>query len=209
VLVATSPGGEVYRRDEDRWVELGAFGYDILPPAVFSDRSLGIAGYAGYGYCRVALDGTVRWRSGFAEADLLVTVSSAQHSAVGSVNDGRSELYAPGGELLGRYEEPAIFSEHLDGGWVALSDGAVARLAVDGTVLWRHALHVKRGWGGLQAITDARGHVYVPCEDGVVALSAAGEPLFSTSLPGGTLAMALVAPQQLAVLCGNRLYVLG
>jgi hypothetical protein len=208
VLIATSPGGEVYRREEDRWVELGAFGYDILPPAVFADHSLGIAGYAGHGYCRVGLDGKVRWRSGFSEADLLVTVSAAQLSAVGSVNDARSEIYTPEGQRLGGYDQPAIFSEHLDGGWVALSDGAVARLTSDGTVLWQMPLNVKRGWGGVQAITDARGHVYVPSEDGVTALSAAGETLFSTALGGPALAMAMVAEGHLAVLCGNQVYVL-
>jgi hypothetical protein len=208
VLIATSPGGEVFRRDADRWVELGTFGYDILPPAVFSDGSLGLAGYAGHGYCRVELSGQVRWRSGFSEADLLVTVSSSQHSAVGSVNEARSELYTPEGRLLGRYAHPAVFSEHPDG-WVALSDGLVAQLALDGTAHWQQPLPVKRGWGGLQIITDPRGHLYVPGEDGVTALSPSGEPLFHVPLGGPVLAMGMVAPGQLAVLCGDQVSVVG
>ena len=67
-LVATAMDGGVYALEEDGWRDLGSFGYDILPPAVFDDDSLAISGYGGAGFCRVGLDAQVRWRTGFEEA---------------------------------------------------------------------------------------------------------------------------------------------
>ena len=209
VLISTSPQGEVHRLEGERWVCLGDFGYDILPPAAFADGSLAIAGYAGSGFCRVDLDGKRRWCAPSEEVDLLPVVASSQRSAVGALGDGCTRFFSPEGALLGRYEQAAVCSEHT-GGWVALSDGLLALLTPEGAVRWQRELPYKRGWGGLQGMVDGRGHIYAPCEGGLRCFTAEGELLFATELPGGQPhALCPLGPGKLALLFTDRVVAVG
>lgn len=209
VLISTSPQGEVHRLQGERWICLGDFGYDILPPAAFGDGSLAVAGYAGSGFCRVNLDGKRRWCAPFEEVDLLPVVATSQRSAVGALGDGCTRFFSPEGAPLGRYEQAAICSEHAEG-WVALSDGLLALLTPDGAVRWQRELPYKRGWGGLQGIVDGRGHIYAPCAGGLRCFTGEGALLFATELPGGQpLALCPLGPGQLALLFADRVVAVG
>jgi hypothetical protein len=95
--VVSSLHGTVYLLGDGRWVAIGDYGYDIVCPALYDDDSLAIAGYGGAGFCRVDLDGAIRWQSQLREVDLVPTVNRRQVAAVGSVNDGVSAFFAPDG----------------------------------------------------------------------------------------------------------------
>jgi outer membrane protein assembly factor BamB len=206
-VVLATVMGELLGLEDGSLVELGAFGEDILPTAVFSDDSLAVAGYAGAGFCRLRLDGSTVWRTGLDGADLLPMVTSKDLSAVGSMNDKRSEVYSPDGSLLFRYPRAAVFAEHLDGGFVALSDGVVAMLTPGGSVRWEAKVSLKRGWGSLQPIVDETGAVYVLEQGGVVCFDRDGRRIFTAKLGDGTpAALAIVESGRLAALIGDVLF---
>ncbi|MCY1060004.1 hypothetical protein [Nannocystis sp. SCPEA4] len=156
-------------------------GYDQVAPAVFADDSLGIADYAGDGYLRVALGGGRIWTANLRDADQVPTVARAQRSAVGSANDGCSIVVSKRGETIGVHPHAAVFAEYSDGGWIAQSDGGVARLDERGAQIWRVVIDVRhRGVDG--PIVDLRGAIYVHCEGSLVTLDQHGRRLWSLRL---------------------------
>lgn len=208
MLLLSTPTGSLYRHEWGRFIRLGSFGYDILPPAVFEDGTLAVSGYGGSGYCRVALDGSSLWRTGQREVDLLPAIAKDQRSAVGALNEGRSYLYDPDGQLLGIFPEAALLSEHPLG-WVARSEQAVSLLRPDGQIVWRKELRCERSWGGLQAIVDARGAVYAPCEEGLCCLDPEGHVRFVVGLQGAPDAVAPLREGHMLALSGGALSAIG
>jgi hypothetical protein len=159
--VVSSLLGTVYLLGNGRWVAIGDYGYDIVCPALYDDDSLAIAGYYGAGFCRVDLDGTIRWQSQLREADLVPTVNRRQVAAVGSVNYGVSAFFGPDGAQVGHYAQAAVFAAYGDG-WVALSERRLARLAADRTELWGQGVPMQRVRGSIvQPVVDAEGYMYV------------------------------------------------
>jgi hypothetical protein len=208
-LVISSPLGDVMWLDGAIWRSIGVFGYDILPPAVFADGTLAIAGYYHSGYCRADLSGRMIWETGFLEADLLPSVALNQCSAVGSVNDHASIVVSPDGEVLGRYERAAVFAEHIDGKWVALSEGRIALLGNTGNVIWQKDIPIKRTWGALQPIVDSQGNIYAPIEGGVVGFDPKGNERFRCRLSGGTPnSLSMIDKGKLAFVVDDQLAVI-
>ncbi len=208
-LLATCPTGELLRLEGEAWVAVGDYGYDLVPPALFADDTLAVAGYAGAGYCRVRLDGQRVWRTELKDADLLPVVSSRQDSAAGSVNDEVTHFYREDGARLGVYPRAAIVSEHPSG-WAALSDGELALLDPGGAPLWTRPLAFeRRGWGVQQAIVDGAGNLYAPTARGVVSFAADGRERFATELEGARgSALALVEEGAFALFAGDALLIL-
>jgi len=161
---------------------LGTFGYDVVPPAVYRDDSLAISGYAGRGFCKVTLAGEVVWTTELAEADLLPSINSSQHAAVGSRNDRCSALYGASGATLGIHPCAAVFAEYPDGGWIAVSDCAVARIDSSANKIWWAEIATTLRWGVLGPIVDPEGMIYVQDGESLVALDADGTAKFSVWL---------------------------
>ena len=208
-LLTGSPIGDLYRLDADGWRSLGAFGYDIVPPTLYEDGSLAVAGYAGKGLCRLAPDGQLRWQAAPRHADLPVTINGAQVAAVGSLNDDRSWFVDPDGHSLGEYGHAAVFAEYADGGWAALSSGRLARLTPDGQERWGQPLDVRLTWSTSQPIVDADGRHYVATVGGIVCYDSAGRLVFTTTLgPSQPYAVSIIAAGALACLVGSELVLL-
>ena len=208
-LLTGSPIGDVYRLDADGWRSLGAFGYDILPPTLYEDGSLAVAGYAGKGLCRLSPDGHLRWQAAPRHADLPVTVNRAQVAAVGSVNDHRSWFVDPDGRGLGECGHAALFAEYPDGGWAALSSGRLARLTPDGHERWGRPLAVRLTWSTSQPIVDAAGRIYAATVGGIVCYDSDGRLVFTTALgPSQPYGVSMIADGTVACLVGSELVLL-
>lgn len=209
-LIITSPIGEVSLASGQGSQNVGNFGYDIVPPALFDDGSLAISGYAGEGFCRVALDGELIWQSSLGDADLLPTVNQQQFSAVGSLNDGISAIFSPSGEKIGQYGQPAVFADYIDGQWIALSNESIARLSPAGEVIWQHPLETAIRWGALQPIVDQEGRIYTAAKDGIICFDAKGSICFTFPTNGEIASsLSMIAPSKLAFIVANQLIVLG
>jgi hypothetical protein len=202
--------GEVFILSGGRWLPIGerGYGFDILCPAVYDDGSLAIAGYAGTGFCRVALDGAIHWQSNLRDADGLPTVHPSQVAAVGSLNDGLSMFFAANGSVLGRYPYPATFAVYNDG-WVALSKHHVARLTADGQELWGRTISMQRPCASVvQPIVDVDGYIYIRHDAGMLCLDGDGQTLFELSLPTTNPdPLSLIAPGVLASVADNKLLI--
>jgi len=188
---------------------LGRFGYDVVPPAVYSDDSLAIAGYAGSGFCRVRLSGEKVWATELHEADLLPSINSSQHAAVGSRNDRCSALYAASGATLGIHPCAAVFAEYPDGGWIAVSDCAVARIDSSANKIWWAEIATSLRWGVLGPIVDPEGMIYVQDGESLVALDPNGTAKFSVWLGKSVGPVFPAGPGRFAVVADGVLRFIG
>lgn len=180
VLVLTGSDGEVVRFGQGGWVSLGAFGYDIVPPSVFPDNTLGISGYYGTGICRVSLDGRILWKGCLREADAQSCVARDGRLAASSLNEGKSCFYDHAGKRIGEYGRPAVFAAHDDCKWTAVSDDGVALLDAAGHPLWFVEADTERSFGALHPIVDSEGFSYVPTRTGLSCFDANGQLVFNT-----------------------------
>jgi outer membrane protein assembly factor BamB len=211
-LVST-PLGNIYVLREDQWVAIGdgEYGYDLVTPALYDDGSLAVAGYYGAGFCRVDLDGTMRWRSQFQEADLVPTVNRRQVAAVGSLNDAASALFAANGAQVGEYNHAAVFAAYGDEEWIAVSKTRLARLAADGSEIWGQGISMQRARGSIvQPIVDAEGYIFVRHDDGVRCCDAEGRSVFEVTLPSARPdPISIVASGLIACVAGDELLIGG
>lgn len=207
-LILSAITGEVYLFNEKRWHEIGPYGYDIVTPAVYPDNSLAIAGYAGQGFCRVSLDGTIQWRTSLHDADMLPTLNQEQIAAVGSLNEHSSAFFNSDGEQIGAYRHAAKFAVYPDGGWVALSKQHLARLTFDGKEHWVREVAPDDSLSWVeQPVVDKDGFIFVRLQDGFLCCDAYGRTVFEIPLsfpPQGL--MSIVAPGVLAYAQGNELF---
>lgn len=184
------------------------YGYDIVPVAVYADGTFAISGYAGKGFCRVASDGRLIWRSDLAAPDLVPTVSRAQHAAVGSLDEG-SAIFAADGRRLATYATAATFAEYeVDRGWVALGSDSLARLSSTGEVRWRHRLAADGNlrWGCYRPIVDAEGTIYVATDEGIAAFDGDGARRGALALGGRPGPLVPVRAGLMAALVGDTLF---
>ena len=204
-LISTSMFGDVSVRQSERWEEIGIFGYDILPPAVYDDDSLAISGYAWSGLCRVDLKGDIAWQREH-YTDLLPSLNSHQVVAAGSLDDEKSIFVGPGGEKVGEYGAPAVFAEHSDNTWIALSKDRIARVASDGTVIWGRLLEESNGanWSRTtQPIVDIVGRIYAAIGNAIACYDAQGSAVFTLrESHGRPRAVSLVGEKELAYIVG-------
>jgi hypothetical protein len=202
--------GELYILRDGLWATVGdrGYGFDILCPALYADGSLAVAGYYGTGFCRVELDGRIRWQTDLREADRLPTINRAQVAAVGSLNDKVSVFFAPDGSRLGRYPRAAVFTAYGDE-WIALSASRVARVTTLGEELWAREVSVHRLLAGvMQPVVDVDGYIYIRHDAGVLCCAPDGATVFELALPA-TLPdpVSIIAPGVLAVIHGDMLLV--
>lgn len=208
--IMTSPEGPVSVLRDWSWHDLGVFGYDVVGPAVYDDGSLAIAGYFGHGFCRVDTDGTILFRSGIRETDLLPCVNRAQTAAVGSLNKSRSWFFDPIGRELGSYPAPCLFAEYPGNQWVAAGSESLSRLTQEGEVVWRRELPIAGDWGLRQPLVDAEGHIYATLLAGVIGLDPDGKRLFQLQLGAARVGPpTIIAPGRLALLAEDELLLIG
>jgi outer membrane protein assembly factor BamB len=190
--------------------ELGCFGYDILPPAIYADNTLAIAGYYGTGFCRIGLDGQQVWTTEFAEADLLPTINSHSVAAVGSLNDETSAFFSSEGKFLGTYARASIFAEYSPEAWIARSHQYVAQLTVEGQECWGVPLHDDANWGHCQPIVDGQGRIYVLDDANLLCLTGEGNVVFTTKLQENSQGgLSCISPGKLAYVGGGMLKIIG
>lgn len=199
----------VFAWEDDGLRRLGRFGYDIVPPAIYADDSLAIAGYSGSGFCRVRLTGDRVWTTELHEADLLPTINAEQQAAVGSRNDRCSALYSASGDTLGIHPCAAVFAAYLDGGWIAVSDCAVARIDAAANKIWWAEIATSLRWGVLGPIVDPAGNIYVQDGESMIALDPAGTARFSVWLGKSAGPVFPVAPGRFAVVTEGVLRFIG
>lgn len=204
--IVSSPTGDVCILREGEWHEIGAFGYDVLPPAIYHDGSLAISGYYGDGFCRVQPSGKVVFRTRFKEADLLPCLNREQVAAVGALNVHESCFVDHAGKVLGSYPEACVFADYTSD-WVALERAScLSRITSAGKILWRRELPLVTDWGLRQPVVDATGRIYAAVVGGVAALDSEGNSLFV--LQDGTDRAgppAIIQPGQIAMVSGQRL----
>jgi hypothetical protein len=191
--VVTPSGGEVYLLEGNGWREMGVYGYDVLTPAIYPDNSLASAGYARQGFCWVAPDGTIIWRTALHEADLLPTLNRDEVAAIGSLNEKRSAFFRPDGQQLGEYPHAATFAVYPDGGWIALSKERLARLTLEGKELWSRAIeHADTYTWVEQPVVDKDGFIFVREQEGYQCLDAQGKVVFEVRLARPTEGLASI-----------------
>lgn len=165
---------------------LGAFGYDVVAPAITRDDVLIVAGYAKAGLCAVGMDGTRRWSSSLRAADLVPTLDDDDDVACGSLNEKASLIVSPRGEVLARLDRAARFASLPGGDWLARSDRRLARLGRDGTERWSVALASDGPrWSSELVVSLEDGRVHL--RDGVTIMALdleTGARLASLALPG-------------------------
>jgi outer membrane protein assembly factor BamB len=208
IPILTTIHGSVSRWNYTGLHEIGMFGYDIVPVAVFADNSLAIAGYSYKGFCRIHQNGTLIWQTTLKDADLLPTINQQQFSVVGSLNDRCSMIFTPDGTPIGTYPHPALFAEYHDGGWIALSEKAIARLSTSGSVQWQHTIAAPR-WSRSQPLVDSNGQVYVATEQHIVAFAGNGHKVFEIELDAEPGPLFPVRAGVLATIVGDELIFVG
>lgn len=206
-LLVTRPTGEVVRLLPSARLTLGTYGYDVLPPALYDDGSLGVAGYCGKGYCRVEASGAVRWRSDLRQADTLPALNGLGHAAVASVNDKASAFFSAEGRRLGTFPRVASFAAWDDDAWVALSRSHVSLVASDGTLRWERPFdgELNLRHGGLQPIVDRNGRVHAPTPGGLLILREDGAVEAWVPWAGAPEALAVAGEGRLAAVIAGAL----
>nr|WP_321466399.1 hypothetical protein [uncultured Desulfobulbus sp.] len=198
-ILHSSLNGEIWCIDAMSARDVGCFGYDVLPPAIYSDNSLAIAGYYGDGFYRVSLDGQIVWKTDFKEADMLPTINQEDFTAVGSKNENKSAFFSPQGTLLGTYDRASVFAEYSPDSWIARSNKWVTKVTVEGNECWKHPLSDETNWGHSQPIVDNLGRIYLIDDSKLLCLSGDGEIIFSTNVHGSSWGgLSCVAPGQMA-----------
>ena len=174
--------GQIWVDEGDTVRELGAFGYDVLPPAVLANGDLAIAGYAFSGPTLCNQDGKVKWRRPDLQySNSLVVVNRFGEIAYSDQNEKQTHVFDTFGNLVLRLPFAATLSEHIDG-WLAVRRGSLALIARDGRELWQTPLDVFPKFGLEQAVSDSTGQTYVSCPGGVVRLDRGGEPTLHLGL---------------------------
>jgi outer membrane protein assembly factor BamB len=199
--------GELFLLRNGRWTMLGdhTYGFDLPCPALYADGSLAVAGYYGTGFCSVNLDGSMRWRTDLAQADLLPVVNQDQVAAVGSFNDQVSMFFAADGTPLGRYAKAAVFAAH-GADWIALTRSSVVRVTTQGEELWSHEINTSPLLAGLQPVVDVDGYIFVRHDAGVLCCAGDGGRVFELALPTGPPSpVSIVAPGTLAIVHEDHL----
>jgi len=208
-LVLTHMTGEVEWLADGQRRKIGAFGYDVVPPAIYADDAMAIAGYASAGFVCVAADGTRRWSAGLKDADLLPAIDADGFAVVGSQNDQRSIVVAPDGRVVGAIDDAGTFAEGLAGDWFVRTRDTLSRVRRDGSRVWTalHEVSPDLLWGAQAPAADAAGRVYALTPDGLLARDArTGTESFRARLDGAPrAALALVAPGLAAILLEHRL----
>ncbi|NDY73087.1 PQQ-binding-like beta-propeller repeat protein [Desulfobacter hydrogenophilus] len=208
-ILYSSINGEIWCVDSMGVREVGCFGYDVLPPAIYPDNSLAIAGYYGDGFCRVSLDGQMVWKTEFKEADMLPTINQDNIAAVGSKNDKKSAFFSPNGTLLGTYARASVFAEYSPDSWIARSDKWVAKLTVDGSECWTHSLRDDTNLGHCQPIVDSEGRIYLLDDGKLLCLTGEGEIVFSTDVHGSSWGgLSCVSPGKMAYVGAGMLQII-
>lgn len=206
-LVLTQVMGPVEWFIDGQVRDMGIFGYDIVPVALFADDAMVISGYAGSRLVCVDPDGARRWRVDM-DADMLPAIDADGFVAAGSVNEQRSVIVAPDGSVAGAVDGAAAFAEGSNGDWFARFKTGLSRVRRDGSPVWTVPCEVLRGlrWGAQAPIADAAGRVYVLAPDALLALDAdTGAEIFRAPLGGAPrAALALVAPGLCAILLEDR-----
>lgn len=207
--ILTCCDGGVYAFKDGLHHEIGVFGYDIVTPAIYPDDTLAIAGYASTGFCRVSLDGRIRWKTAFFYADLLPTLNHRHIAAVGSLNDDTSAFYKPDGSQIGEYQHAAKFAVHPSGDWIALSKQRLARLTLQGDEIWSCALQAGESLSFVeQPLVDKDGYIYVRQKEGFLCIDEHGHKAFEvqlSSLPQGP--MSILAPGVVAYTLDGELVI--
>jgi hypothetical protein len=208
-LITTSDIGRVAVRRGESWEEVGWFGYDIVPPAVYDDGSLAISGYFGSGLCRVGLGGTIRWQHKL-DVDLTPSINSQQIVAAGSLNDSKSLFVTAYGDKVGEYGAAAVFAEHLDGTWIARSEYNVARVTSESDVVWTRTIDTPEHWSQMQPIADKVGRIYVAAAGSVICYDAEGSVVFTHQVDGGQpLALSPIGEHEMAYIVGDECVIIG
>ncbi|UJR83314.1 hypothetical protein [Sandaracinus amylolyticus] len=209
-LIVTCPTGEVIRIDADGARELGAFGYDVVAPAIDDEGAMYVAGYAGRGAVCLEPDGRVRWRGGARDADMLATVRATGESAFGVVNDGRTVFIARDGSQLGAYGAAGGCGELSGGDWALVAQDRVARVDARGVARWERALVLPSlHWGGLGPVIDRDDRLAVPTLEGVELLDARnGSVVAAVALGEPPIDLAMIAEGRVAVLLATRLVII-
>jgi hypothetical protein len=210
-LIVASPFGDVLVLEGRRLRSIGAFGYDVLPPAVYDDDTLAVSGYAGSGFVRVRLDGTYCFRTRMKDADLPASIDERGRAAVGSLNDGRSRFFSSAGRALGGTGAAAVFAAVPGGGWIAQSASALAALGPDGRPRWarRLAPRMDVGWSTTPPIVDARGWIVCAHDRTLSLFDPGGRSRGSRRFPAPVQAFAVVAPGTVAVVTDTSLVLVG
>ncbi len=207
-LILTSTQGHAYLFDNESIHELGLFGYDIRPVAMFDDNTFLISGYSELGVCRVRLDGKIIWDTGLRDADLLPVVNSRQYSALGSFNEEFSAIYTSRGELYGRYPRPAIFSEYLNGEWIAFSESHIARLQANGKVIWEQEIDAIGLLLRHQPIIDIDGTIYLVDNEFLMSFNSEGKRLLKLKVGSDVSPLSFVKEGLIAYVKGDKLIII-
>lgn len=191
----------------------GVLGYDLLPPAIDEAGRMVVCAHAGVGLAGLHADGSLRWRSGLRDADLLPTLDHASRAAGGSVNDDASWIVDAEGEVLARLPLAAAFAVAADG-WIALGRRAIVASDPQGVVRWRREGGARARWAGLGPIVDVDERIAVPCDDRLLVLEPDGRTLVDVELPaladprGGAIDLAPWGAGRLALARSDGLYLL-
>ncbi|HVU66366.1 MAG TPA: hypothetical protein VHD63_04525 [Ktedonobacteraceae bacterium] len=209
-LLSSNACGEVYVFKTNHWQKCGSYGYDITMPAVYQDDSLAIAGYYNSGFCRVNLDGSLRWRTNLNEADLIPTLNYDEVAAVGALNTGCSAFFAPDGQQIGEYPYPATFAVYPDGGWIARSKQRLARLTPAGQEIWACDVPAGKSPSSFveQPLVDSTGFSFTRQPEGFLCCDPQGHPAFEIRWPGSEPGfLSIVAPGTIACIVEHELLI--
>ncbi len=180
--VITCIMGDVHIVESGQSRCLGNFGYDIVPPAVFSNGDLLISGYGEAGLVRIGQDGRRSWSVTKISPDYVPTINGHSECAVGCKNQKTSFVVASDGTLLFRIPESRIFGVDSQERWVSASDSVLSVHSRDAQEIWSVDIKAKFGWGGCGFVVD-RDDAILLVDDGELCAFQEGSKTVLYSLP--------------------------
>ena len=207
-LVLGACNGEVVVMKGDCCWQVGVYGYDVLPPAVYRNRTLGVGGYAGTGPSRVTLRGETLWSwPELYDVDGIVSLNQSETMAVSAANRDCTYFLDSNGALLSRVKGTFACGAHRRG-WTAFGKNTLCLLSEDGQLLWQQPLDGCPEQGR-QAASDSVGNIYASSQHGMAAFNEWGVLLFETRLAGPQPdSISLIGQGRAAFVCHQTFYVL-
>ncbi len=182
-IIITTQDNELSIIRKGEIFNLGVFGYDLMPPPIYKDGSIGVAGYLGTGFARVDLNGKIIWKSELIDADGLVVLNTNDFAALHCLNKNISVIFDPNGNQVVTIPKTCTFSVSSSREWIAHSEDSIIKFDGEGKVIWEYQDRTLRGYiyrppWSIQTLVDGEEFIYSISSNGIISLNTTGEAEF-------------------------------
>jgi hypothetical protein len=207
LISLTGPAGNLAFLKNGKIIKIADRGYDVLSPPFYPDNSMLAVFYYNAIY-RIDLKGNQIWKNDYKEADMVATINKNNICAVGSKNNKESIIISSSGDIISKYNRPALFSEYSEDEWIALSSDKLAKINNSAEIIWEYKFEeeIKVKWGEPKPIIDKNLNVYALTSKGLLALDKNGNVLYNLKFNLGVpKAFNIIHEEKIALIIGNNL----